>query len=165
MEAVAITSVLVLSLMNIVEGVYKYWWLKFLNSSFYINLTILSLLSFSIKMHKTKHSASRQQVSTVVSLYIAFCTMLLILLYHVIKRLKESGLLTYCFRKIQRTQCWQLIASTVDMRNRSRGIMYVKLPRDEDQDREMNEEFDGERVSDNEPSQHDIALNISVDTY
>ena len=165
MEAVAITSVSVLSLMNIFEGVYKYWWLKVLNSSFYINLTILSLLSFSIKMHKTKHSASRQQVYTEVSLYIAFCTMLLILLYHVIKRLKESGLLTYCFQKIQRTQCWQLIASPVDMRNRSRGIMYVRLPQDEDQDREMNEEFDGERVSDNELSQHDIALNVSVDTY
>ena len=148
MFTVACICVLIISLMSFFGGVYKTKWLYALNVSFYFNLTILSLTSFySLTEDKEEHGKNLQHIATSVSVSIAVATMVLIICYHIYKRLKELGLLSRCWLKIEETRCWQAALQ----RWSRRRVQYVRLPQEDlDRDREMDDDFDRVRESDDE---------------
>ena len=141
---------LITNLMACFGGVYTKKWLYALNSSFYINLTLLSLATFySVTKTLTNKSSEDtadmiQEIATYTSLGIAFVTFLFIISYHVYKRLKDTGLLARCVGRIQGTRCWRAAVGHWN----TRRIQYVRLPQDHPQDREMNDDFNGERQLD-----------------
>ncbi|XP_064406169.1 uncharacterized protein LOC135351157 [Halichondria panicea] len=151
---------LITSLLGCFGGVYKNKWLYALNSSFYFNLTLLSFVTFYslTKNSSSKNSANIiQEIATSISLGIAFVTFLFILSYHVYKRLKKTGLLARCAGRIQGTRCWR---SAVGYWNRGR-IQYVRLPQEDPQDREVDDDFNGERRLDDD-CQWERELHVDV---
>ena len=148
MFTVACICVLIISLMSFFGGVYKTKWLYALNVSFYFNLTILSLTSFySLTKDIEKYGNDFQHIATSVSVSIAVATLVIITCYHVYKRLKELGLLSRCWLKMEETRCWQAALQ----RWSRRRVQYVRLPQEDlDRDREMDDDFDRGRESDNE---------------
>ena len=134
--------------MSFFGGVYKLKWLYALNVSFYFNLTILSLISFySFTKSTEKKANDLQHIATTISLSIASVTIVLIFCYHIYKRLREVGLLSRCWLKIQEIRCWQAALRCCN----KRSVHYVRLPQDDtDQDREMDNDYNRERVSDDE---------------
>ena len=170
MFIVACICVLLISLMSFFGGVYKSKWLYALNVSFYFNLTILSLFSFYSFTKSTEKYANRlQHIATTVSLSIAIAKFLLIICYHIYKRLKEVGLLSCCWLKVQETQCWRVALKCCN----KRSVHYVRLPQEDvDQDREMDDDFDRGRESDDEQEEEnreqdpgESAAERSQDTY
>ncbi len=145
--ALTVICILILSIIVFLGGIYKQQWLNILNASFYTNLTILSFFSFYSATRQPEFSGrgnETQITATYTSLVIAFVTFLFILAYHVYKRLKETGLLARCVGRIQGTQCWR---EAVAPWNRGR-IQYVRLPQEDLQVQEMNNDFNGERQLD-----------------
>ena len=145
--ALTVICILILSIIVFLGGIYKQLWLNILNASFYTNLTILSFFSFDSATKQPEFSGKgnyTQITATYTSLGVAFVTFLFILSYHVYKRLKETGLLAHCVGRILGTRCWR---AAVGYWNRGR-IQYVRLLQEDLQDREMNNDFNGERQLD-----------------
>ena len=163
----ACICVLIICLMSFFNGVYKTKWLYALNVSFYYNLTILSLVSFySLTKDHEEFGNSVQDTATTVSVSITDVTIVLIVSYHVYKRLKEVDLLSRCWQKVKESQCWQAVLRYWNIRR----VCYVRLPQEDlDGDREMDGDFDCERESDDEPEEQnreqDIEGNSSKDNY
>ena len=135
--------VLIICLMSFFGGVYKTKWPYALNVSFYFNLTILSLASYYSLTQKEEYGNYMQDIATTVSVCIADATIVLIITYHFYKRLKEVGLLSRCWQKVKRSRYWQAVLRYWNRRR----VYYVRLHQDDDGDREMNDDFDGERVT------------------
>ncbi|XP_064406412.1 uncharacterized protein LOC135351353 [Halichondria panicea] len=145
--ALTVICILILSIIVFLGGIYKQQSLNILNASFYTNLTILSFFSFYSATRQPEFSGrgnETQITATYASLVIAFVTFLFILAYHVYKRLKETSLLARCVGSIQGTRCWR---AAVEHWNRGR-IQYVRLPQEDPQVQEMNNDFNGERQLD-----------------
>ncbi len=117
-----IICIVVLFLFGYFGGVYQQKWLNILNVSYYANITLLTFLSFFI-LTEYKESNERgykhQNNATYISLSFAFATFLLIITYHVYKRLKDTGLLARCVIRVKNTGCWRVV---VGWCNRSRTV-------------------------------------------
>ena len=147
-----IICIVILSLFSYFGGVYQQQWLNVLNAFYFTNLTILALWSF---YYVTKYEESnrtgyeKQNKSTYISLSIAFTTFLLVLYYHIYKRLKNTRLFAYCVVRLQKTRCWRVVRQW-----KGRRAGYARVPQEDPhyslQDREMDNDFDGERPVDEE---------------
>ncbi len=139
-------GILIMCLMHLFEGVYKKTWLYVLNASFYLNITLLSLITFYVltRDRNSKLSTKIQEYSTNFSLAIAFATFLFIVSYHVYKRLKEAELLAHCAIKFKENRCWRNTVGKWKINRKE----YVRLSQEDMQDRQIDNDFDGERPVD-----------------
>ncbi len=130
-----------MSLFIFFEGLYEKHWLNILNASFYTNLTILSILSFH---YETKNDNRHQNTATYTSLSFAFVNFLIIVSYHTYKLWKKTGFLSQFVVRVQENECWRAAAGWW---NRCRKG-YIRLPQQDHQERELNDDFDRERLVD-----------------
>ena len=128
-------------------------------SMFHFTLTLpyYHLFLFILLQKASEKKANDlQHTATTISLSIASATIVLIFCYHIYKRLKEVGLLSRCWLKVQETRCWQVALRCFNKRR----VHYVRLPQveDVDQDGEMNDDFDRGRESDEEQEEENREL-------
>ena len=135
-------SVLILTLAWSFGGVYKKWWLNVLNASSYLNLTFLSLTEY--------YSNNARHLMKTISLSFALATFIIVLTYHILKRLKEIGVCRCCVTRLSSTRLWQSLSTGYQGWRERR---YQRVPRqeepeddddldyDRDQDRELRDNF------------------------
>ena len=139
-------------------GIYKSWWLNVLNALFYLNLVILSTLTwYALTWHDiaTKESTKKnahqlQTIATNASTVTAVLTFILILIYHVCKRLKETGVCSCCVARLSSTRLWQWLSTRYQgwRERRYQRVPQQEEPEDDDdldydrdQDRELRDDF------------------------
>ena len=100
---ISMLSVLILTLAWSFGGVYKKWWLKVLNASSFLNLIFLSMTTYYNGSYHTATNYVNKEATIsstqTISLSIALATFLIVLVYHILKRLKEIGVFNFCVRR------------------------------------------------------------------
>ena len=144
---IGMMSVLILTLAWSFGGVYKKSWLNLLNASSYLNLAFLSLTEYySPYYNTTKHvnqekTTSLKHIMKITSLSIALATFLIVLIYHILKRLKEIGVCRCCVTRLSRARLWQWLSTRYQGWRERR---YQRIPQQE----EDNDELDYDRNQD-----------------
>ena len=150
---ISMLSVLILTLAWSFGGVYKKWWLKVLNASSFLNLIFLSMTTYYNGSYHTATNKEATISSTqTISLSIALATFLIVLVYHILKRLKEIGVFNCCMTKLSRTQLWQILSTRYKERR------YQRVPQQEEPVEDDGLDYDRENESEEDEINYDREL-------